>query len=228
MFGKKILISFVLLTMVTPSFAYDSISCSSDVVFEENACGQCFDWWSKGQWEYVWLLSDDWINNTETQKLLFKEQQDFPRMVNLASDVVNWSQDPSNEDFWEYTPEFNNLFSADEEWYILDAGETVTWLRSKVGYAYKLDNNTAALDANIWLLVFPITVHSIGADGDISVEDEELNECVLYKSGESGAVDDTPVEPKKLPDTGPAEFMLLALLAMILGLGVIKLRSKNS
>jgi len=92
---------------------------------------------------------------------LFKEQQDFPRMVNLASDVVTWSQDPSSEDFWEYTPEFNNLFSADEEGYILDAGQTVTWLRSKVGYAYKLDNNTAALDANVGLLVFPITVHSI-------------------------------------------------------------------
>jgi len=226
MSAKKLLISFVLLTMVTPAFGYEEIECSSDAVFSANSCGQCFDGWTKGQWEYVWLLSDDWINNTETKKLLFKEQQEFPQMINLASESVTWSQDPSNEDFWEYTPEFNNLFSADEEGYILDAGQTVTWLRSKVWYAYKLDTNTVPLDGNVGLLVFPITVHSIGTDGDIGVDDEELNECVLYKSGEPG-VDTMPAEPKKLPDTGPAEFMLLALLAMILGLGVLKVRANS-
>ncbi|MFC1797768.1 LPXTG cell wall anchor domain-containing protein [Patescibacteria group bacterium] len=34
-------------------------------------------------------------------------------------------------------------------------------------------------------------------------------------------------EPKKLPETGPAEFMLLAILAMVLGFGLLKFRARS-
>jgi hypothetical protein len=41
---KKILVLTSLLTITVPSFAaYNEIDCSSDPVFTQNACNQCFD-----------------------------------------------------------------------------------------------------------------------------------------------------------------------------------------
>ncbi|MDA3779973.1 MAG: hypothetical protein PF487_07125 [Bacteroidales bacterium] len=61
------------------------------------------------------------------------------------------------------------------------------------------------------------------ADGEITIDNTEHIECVLFKSG-------TPTElaePTKLPETGPAEFMLLIIVAMVLGFGVLQLRAKS-
>jgi hypothetical protein len=40
---KKILVTVSLLLVTTPSFAaYDEVECSTDPVFSENSCNQCF------------------------------------------------------------------------------------------------------------------------------------------------------------------------------------------
>jgi hypothetical protein len=40
---KKILVTVSLLVVATPSFAaYDEVECSTDPVFSENSCNQCF------------------------------------------------------------------------------------------------------------------------------------------------------------------------------------------
>jgi hypothetical protein len=49
-------------------------------------------------------------------------------------------------------------------------------------------------------------------NGEVSGDFSDHNECVLYKSGNKT----TPTPPKTLPQTGPAEFFLLLILAMVL------------
>jgi hypothetical protein len=55
------------------------------------------------------------MNATDVIKILYKEEQIEPEMINLNSDNVVWSQMPSSDNFWEYTDEFNTLYSDVEE-----------------------------------------------------------------------------------------------------------------
>lgn len=220
---KKILVFISLLTMTSTTFgAYTEIECSTDSVFSENSCNQCFDWWAKMQWDHLWLLSDLWMNVSDIQKIVYTEEQVDPQMINLNSWNVNWLQTPDESNFWEYTDEFNALYSDLEGGYILDAWKSVTWLKSSLSHAYNLETNTAAVWSNIGLLVYPITTHNILDDGEITIDNTEHRECVLFTSGE--AATSTPVE--RLPETGPAAYLLI-FLAWILGFGVLKFRTRS-
>lgn len=221
---KKIFVSILLLMITIPSFAaYNEIECSTNAVFSENSCNQCFDWWSKVEWDHLGLLSDLWMNVTDVQKILYKEEQVDPEMISLDPANVSWVETPSSEGFWEYTDEFNALYSDVEEGYVLDAWKSVTWIKSSLSHAYKLDMNTASEWSDIGLLVYPITTHNILADGEITIDNTEHKECVLFKSWTPSEV----VEPTQLPETGPAEFMLLIIVAMVLGFGVLQLRARS-
>ena len=203
--------------------ATEAVECSSDPVFSENSCSQCFTWGAKKAGDHIGFLSDEWINENATDQILYKEEQSDPQMVNLAGASVSWSQTPDAEGFWEYPAEFNALYSEDQEGYVLPAGESITWLQSKLAYAYKLDTNSAEAGSNIGLLVYPIAVHNISVAGDIDINSIDHNECVLFTSGE--ATETTPV-PERLPDTGPTEFMLLLILALILGFVFLQFKKK--
>jgi len=225
--AKNILVLISLLAIATPSFAaYEEIECSTDTVFSENSCNQCFDWGTKVQWGYLGLLSDLWMNVTDIQKIVYTEEQVDPEMINLDSSNVSWTQTPSSENFWEYTDEFEALYSETEEGYILDAGESVNWIKSAWSNAYQLAKNTASEWSNIGLLVYPISTHNILEDGEITINNSEHRECVLFKSWEASE-EEVPEEPKKLPETGPAEFILLLVAAMLLGLWIMKFRTRS-
>lgn len=223
---KKILSIVLLSILVLPvASAYEEIDCTSDVVFETNSCNQCFDWGWKNQLDLIGLLRDDWINDSASSMILYKEEQKMPNMVNLNSSNVTWSQTPSTDGFWEYSSDFDALYSEDEEWYILESWNRVTWLESKMWYAFKLDANSAPANSNIGLLVYPISTHLMLDDGTPSIDDDEHKECVLFKSAAAA----TPVEPEeveRLPDTGPAEWILLWILAMILGFSIMRIKNK--
>lgn len=227
--SKKLLTLFIVsFFMVWTVSAFDEIDCSTDPVFEANTCGQCFNWGTKVAWDYIGLLKDDWVNSSNSSRILYKEEQKMPNLVNLDSTGAIWSQTPWTDGFWEYSKDFDALYSDVEEWYILPTQGRVTWLESKLGYAYKLDQNTAPENTNIGLLLYYISSHNILADWTPSIDDEEHIECVLFKS--AWKWEPTPVvkEPvvKKLPDTGPAEYILLLILAMLLGFTIVKIKSK--
>lgn len=223
----KILLTLLIASVfVTPSFAYESVQCDSEAVFAANSCGQCFSWDNQSEWETIGFLSDDWVNTTDTDMIVYKEIQEEPRLINLDPDNVAWSQVPSSEGFWEYTSEFENIYSEAEDGYVLEAGKKITWIKSKLGYGYQLWKNTAAADENIGLLVLPITTNALLPDGSISDESKVYNECVLYKSGTP--TDDIPPVTKDLPKTGPAEYIILAFLAMLLGFVVLQSKRRTS
>jgi len=225
---KKIIWTLLISTLINTSFvsAYTEIDCSTDIAFESYSCNQCFDWETKTKWDYIWLLIDDWINPTDTDKILYKEEQRMPEMFNLNPDYVAWSQTPSAEWFWQYSDDFDALYSEEDLGYILEAWKRVTWLESKMGYAYKLDNNAAETNANIGLLVYPITTRVIESNWTPSIIDQEHIECVLFKSAWASEIE-TPEKPEKLPETGPTEYILLLIIAMILWFGVLRLSSRS-
>lgn len=223
---SKILLSILLaVSLVMPSFAFDEIQCTTDPVFAANSCNQCFSGLNQSEWDTVGFLSDDWINNSPTDMILYKEIQEDPRFVNLSPDLSQWTQVPSSQGFWEYTSEFDNVYSEAEDGYVLEAGKKVTWIKSKLGYGYQLESNTAALDQNIGLLIFPITTHALLPDGTISEDSDVHNECVLFTSWNPS--EEAPVVVKRLPETGPAEFVMLGFLAMLLWFVFIKNRKES-
>ena len=222
---KKILVTVSLLVVATPSFAaYDEVECSTDPVFSENSCNQCFLGWEKTQGNNIWLLKDVWMNVTDVDKILYKEEQIDPEMINLDPDNVNWLQSQAWDSFWKYTDAFNALYSDVEEWYVLPAWESVTWIESALSSVFTLEKNTAPKWSNIGLLVYPISTHNILADWEITIDNSEHKECVLFKSWDAAEVV-VPTEPKKLPQTWPAEYILLLILSMILGFGLLKFKS---
>jgi hypothetical protein len=79
-----------------------------------------------------------------------------------------------------------------------------------------------------------ITTHNISDNWDINTDADEHRECVLFKSGKK--VEQSKVIPgkkpnpktptKNLPKTWPEHYVLLMLIAMIVGFGVMKMRRR--
>lgn len=217
------------LTLQSVSAAYTEIQCSTDPVFAQNSCNQCFSWWEKGQWEAFGFINDVFINKTTNSKLIYKEEQTMPSMINLWWEKTSWSQTPSGWDaFWQYSKDFETYYSSGQEAYVIWWGKQVSRIESRDGFAYKLEKNTVAKWQNIGLLVFSVTSHDL-VNGEVSIDTIEHKECVLFKSG---VPSQNPVvtinEPvKRLPQTGP-EHVLLVLVALLLWLGLFGLKRKNS
>lgn len=229
---------WVLALSMSSASAFNEIKCSTDAIFAANSCHQCFDWGAKWEGAHLGLLSDDWENTTGTSKIMYKEEQNDPqvKMINLDSSSVSWKQVPGSAGFWEYPQELEQILDEDEEGYVLPKNglKKVTWLKSKLWYAYHLQKNKAAAGKNIGLMKYTIITHDIDGEGNINTTSNEHNECVLYKSGSpvekkelnTGSAKQAAAKGKTLPKTGPEHYVLLLLLAMLAGFGFMKLRKK--
>lgn len=213
---KIVLTSLVTLASISSvSAAYTEVNCSTDPVFWENSCNQCFSGTTQKTGDNIWLLSDQWINTGDKSLILFKDEQDLPEMKSLNG--AEWKQIPDIDKFWEYTKNMEALYNTDEWGYILAKWQKVDWIQSKLGYAYNLYKNTAEVGKNIGLLIYPISTHVIWDGWDVTVDTNTYKECVLFKSAEATKV--TP--PKQLPKTGP-EHIVLLIVAMLLAFAVMK------
>ena len=227
---------WVLAVSTLSASAFTTVKCDTDPVFAANSCNQCFTWTDRGEWSYLWNLKDEWINNTTSDKIMLKEEQEMPKMINLAPSLVKWEQNPTSKDFWEYSPELNNIYDKENEGYVLHKGKKVNWIQSKKGYSFALTKNKAEQGKKIGLLTYVLATHNLSKEWDINTDSDEQKECVLFKSGkkvEKAAVipgkksnTNTPVKTstKKLPKTWPEHYLLLLLLSMILGFGIMKMR----
>lgn len=224
-----LLLTTFILTSWIVSWDYSEVECSTDPSFEAYSCSQCFNGWTKAQWDNIGLLSDEWINSSSSDQLIYKEEQENPEMINLGWWNTSWGEMKSWESFWEYTKELNDLYSEDDGGYILGAGFKVSWLKSKLDSAYSLDKNLAVEWTNIGMLIYPISVHSVLNDGDVTIDADVHTECVLFTSWLSTWVEipTTVVNqtPKALPQTGP-EHVLLIVLAWVLTLLVMRKRKE--
>ena len=230
-----LLLSALLVPGASANF-YEEIECSTDAVFGANSCDQCFEWGQKGFDDQVTDLSDLWVNTGDKPRLMYKEEQEDPVMKGLNGST--WSQQPSESGFWEWTDDLDALYSEPDEGYVLDPGESVTFIKSSLWKYYKLESTDAEKGENAWILVFPLVSRVLDDDGDIQ-DGTTHNECVLFKSAAAAPVVipepeqggwETPA-PKPTPTTTEmakvetgAEAYLIVLFALILGFVYIKTR----
>lgn len=223
---KKIFSAAILAMYLSTSTygAYDEVTCDSNPAFGDQSCSQCFTGGEVAQGDNKGLLTDVWENYTESDHVLFKEEQEMPQIVSLGG--ASWAEVKASDsvDFWMYTEDLDALYDEDALGSVLPAGETVTWLESTVGSAYQLETNPAPQGENVGMILYDIVTHEVDEDGIPSTDSDAHRECVLFTSGTPG---ETPVVPEtpRLPETG-AEHLLLALVALMLGFGFLKFRNK--
>ncbi|MDA9129309.1 hypothetical protein N9J72_02425 [Candidatus Gracilibacteria bacterium] len=228
----------VMIASTNVSFAaLDTVSCESDPAFAANSCNQCFDGGTAAEGDNKGFLTDIWENNSDASQVVYKEEQVMPKMIPLNGSSWTDIKASDSVDFWQYTPEFEALYSDSEEGYVLDAGESVTWIESTLGSAYQLSSSSATAGQNVGLLTYDIGVHNILAGGEPAIETDMYRECVLIKSGVSAPTQVTPTDattptpapgpgqPTVLPETGP-EYIFLALAALLLGFGFFYMNKK--
>ena len=197
--------------------SYNEVSCSTDPVFAQNSCTQCFDWGVKSEGDQLGLLTDVWSNGTSKPMYMLKAENELTDAVKMISlNWASWSYEPTKEGFWEYTDSLEKL-PHEEGFYTLAAGKSVDWIQSKLGYSIKL-NKWAWDNKNAWLLKYVIKVHADDA-GTPAEATTSHSECVLFKSSWQKATTPSSKKetPKKLPQTGPQEVLLLLLSLLLAG-----------
>lgn len=223
---KKVVVSSILLASIVNISSVNAdevkeVACSTDSVFSEYSCNQCFDGGEKWQGSTVWSLADLWKNTTGVNQILYKELQLMPEMKSLNG--ASWSEDKVQDSFWKFTDSLEGLFDKDASGYVLKAWDSVNWIESTEGSSYVLDKNSTERGTNIGLLVYSLSLSNILENWEVSTDQETHKECVLYKSGSTPIIPKNE-KPKELPKTGPAQFFLLLLLAMFLAFWILRFK----
>lgn len=232
MLKKSILVIVALVaTWVTSLYwSYTEVSCDVDPVYSQYSCNQCFDWGTLEVGTNISYLEDLWVNDTDTPKLLYKEEQIMPVMHELNGAVLN--KNPSGDDFWEYTPQVEELFDEEYQGYVLPVDQTIPWIQSTLGASYLVEKLPSKWE-NAWILVYDITSHNILPWDDITFDDVAHKECVVYTSTvETPAPTPTPTpEPTPVPEemtkveTGPEMYFVIIIMAFLLGMVAMNRRT---
>lgn len=227
MFKKLVLVAVSSLVVTTSYWAYTEVDCSSNSVFGQNSCNQCFDWWEVKVWDNISFLDDIWSNDTTNRKIMYKEEQTMP-VMNLLNGA-DFAKNPNDDSFWEYTSEFEALNNDEFDGYVLPAWQSVSWLKSAMGASY-LVNAIPAKWQDAWVLVFDIMSHNILESWEIAMNDTPHKECVLYKAWDTviTPVQETPVQveepaPEQMTQvkTWPELYFLVLMLSFLLAFGVM-------
>lgn len=211
---------------------YKEVSCSSDAIFGQNSCNQCFTGKSVKVGERLTDLFDNW-NNTSTNVLVaYKDEQKTPNMVAVGANWVPSSSDESK--IWKsasdvvWMPSTNGKGDS----FMLIAGQKVRFMQSDFGAGYTLESTTQKHGDVIGLLRFPIVYHTLDATtGSNDSAATTHYECVTYTLD----APTTPVEPPvpvtppsvTKTETGPAETLVLIVAAFFIAFGLmISLRKR--
>jgi hypothetical protein len=95
--------------------AYTTVKCDTDPAFASNSCNECFTDRNRGEGSHLGELKDEWINNSTSDKILYKIEQEMPKMINLSPSLVQWKQNPSSNNFWEYPQDLNKIYDKENE-----------------------------------------------------------------------------------------------------------------
>jgi len=204
---KAILALFVgSLVLPTTFAAYPEVSCSSNAVYGSYGCHQCFDGGQVFDGDQLGFLSDIWVNDTNLPKLMYQEEQSTPKMHSIGGTKFTTTKD--SKSFWRPTRDLKDL--ASQWWYVLPAGQHVTWIESAPGAVYQV-SNTPAKWQHAGMLVFGITEHTILANGDVSTENRVGTPPPIIPDPEPVPTEIT------VPQTGPELWVVGIVIALLLG-----------
>lgn len=219
------------LTIASTSAAYETVDCSTNPIFWQNSCIECFNWWELKSWDTLSFLDDAWNNNGQNDALSYKEEIVMPKMI--STPWAEFTQKPSSDaEFWETTEDLEKLYSESYGWYVLPAWQSVTWIRSTLWSAFMFNNKSLNVWDTAWVLTFDLSSHSISETWDVVMNEKPHRECVAYTNWSWIA----PVTPEPLPTpeptpeemtqvkTWPGEMMIVALLSILLAVALINRR----
>lgn len=235
---KRLIIASILLMQTANVLAYEEIECSTNPEFAKNSCNQCFRWDEVVSDKAYWFFTDDWVNKSDKDMVMFKVEQTMPVFLSINGTKIE--MEPKDANFWEYTADFDALYNKDLDWNILKAWEKVTWLKSS-DWAWVKFSEIPNKWQEAWMLVYDILAYPI-VEGlpDIQVKDSH-KECVLFTSGqevvwtpikeivvtptvEEPGIEEPEVEKPKFEEnpevtkvqSGPGEMALFIILTLLL------------
>jgi hypothetical protein len=223
--GRVLTTLLVVAYMTTSSYgAYEVVNCSSNTSFTANSCDQCFNGGAVVAGDNKGLLTDVWENNSDSAQIMFKEEQETPRIISLGG--ASWTELTVSDsvEFWQYTAELDAIYDENSLGYSLPAGGSVTWIESTLGSAYQLVSSSVNDGDNVGMIIYDTVTHDVDTNGTPTLDSDLHRECVLFTSGTPG---EDPVIPESptLPETGP-EHILLVVVAMLLGFGFLTFKRK--
>ena len=225
---KIIMLAMLLSVALSANGAYTEVECSTDAVFGENTCDQCFNGWELKKGDNISFLDDIWNNDTSNKKIMYKEEQKLPELKVLNG--ANIAKKPNDDTFWEYTPEFEALKNAEFDGYVLPAWEKVSWIKSSMWAAYRVEESPQE-GQNAWIMVYEVMSHNILESGEISMSEKAHKECVLYKAWawevETPVIEEVPTsteapapkaEEMTKVKTWPEMYILVLMVSFVLGI----------
>lgn len=230
MFKKLVIIAWISLFSANLVNAYEEIDCSTNPIYSQNSCNQCFDWGEVKNDTPIGFFTDIWSNKTTSDKILYKEEQVMPTFIPLNETKLE--QNPQDDSFWQYTSDLEALKSQTLSGYVLPAWKDVTWLKSSDWAWFKMQNLPWKSE-NAWIMIYEIMSHPVNASWVVDATDiESHKECVLYKSGEETVVvpptesKPTPPTPKEMTkvQTWPGEVLAVIMLSLLLAVWILNRR----
>lgn len=215
---------------------YKEVSCSSDVVFSQNSCNQCFVGSTVSVGEKKADLFDNWKNQTtDTMFIAVKSEQKKPEMISFGSNWVASNADESK--MWVYHTDVSEAFipaSNGNEELSLNPGQELRFYQSALGAGYTLESTTKNNGDVVGMMRFPVVYYTQDiSGGERSTTSQTHYECVSYtlKKEETPPTPVTPKPPKDITktETGPAETLVLIVAAFFIAFGLmISLRKRSN
>ena len=184
---KKICLSALsflfLIFNVNSHAALDTVRCDSNTVLAANSCDVCYDGWTQVEGDYIGFFNDDWENESDGLEIMYKEEQVIPQVIPLG--WASWGESKASPgvDFWQYTPEFEALYSENYGGYILEAGWSIAWIESSLWSGYSLQSSSVAAGVPVGMIIYDRVSQQVLPNGNFNIMADSHRECVLITSG---------------------------------------------
>lgn len=215
--------------------SYQEVACTSDPIFGQNSCNQCFVGKKVKVGDRLSGLKDDWANSTPNKIIAYKNEQKIPQMISLDAKWVPASADEAK--MWKSHSDIVWLPGTDEKGdsVILMPGERKTLIETDLGAGFTLESTTRKAGNIVGLLKFPVVYRTLDVTtGLASTEATTHYECVSYTLEATPEIPEKPIPKKPTPPgatktkTGPAETLLLIVVAFFIAFGLmISLRKRS-
>ena len=210
---------------------YTEVACSSDPIFGQNSCGQCFVGRGVKVGERLTGLADNWKNTTSNYLIAVRDEQKTPNMVSYDSVWTPSSSDESK--MWKNSSAITWIpgTSGKDEFQLLP-DQKVTFMETDLGAGFTLTSSQKKHGETVGLLRFPVVYYTMDMTTVTrSATAETHYECVKYTL-DNPTTPTTPTTPPVVPktevETGPTETLILIIAAFFIAFGLmISLRKRS-
>lgn len=207
---------------------YTEVACSSDPIFGQNSCGQCFVGRGVKVGERLTGLADNWKNTTSNYLIAVRDEQKTPNMVSYDSVWTPSSADESK--MWKNSSAITWIpgTSGKDEFQLLP-DQKVTFMETDLGAGFTLTSSQKKHGETVGLLRFPVVYYTMDMTTVTrSATAETHYECVKYTLDNPTTPTTPPVVPKTEVETGPTETLILIIAAFFIAFGLmISLRKRS-